>query len=260
MAIVLSCAVAGAVGVGKSTFLTMIGGPRVEVLLEGPGLGSRTVVVNIEEINASHDEKMGGSGCGACTIGAKNFVILMFDVTSRMSYKVIPNYYRDVVRSASETNCYVVLVANKVDHDDRKVKTRHIFFHRKKNLSLVQSSALLGYGVSHALWRGMRPRLARDLFRMGTDQAVTLILIRQRAHPECPLTNLPKDIVKMIAILLRRDLSSWENSVLGCLYSIPNMPPGRLDELPRERWEALERELEDSNTVPVPYDEDDDEF
>jgi GTP-binding nuclear protein Ran len=164
MALSLSVAVVGAAGVGKSTFIKSIGGPSVEVDLEGPGIFC-SVAVNVEEINAFHDEKMGGSVCGACNVGSQ-CAILMFDVTSRITYKEIPNYYRDVVRSGGD--CCMVLVANKVDDgENRKVKARHITFHRKKNLRLVQSSALLGYGVSEALWAGMRPRLARDLLRMG---------------------------------------------------------------------------------------------
>lgn len=60
--------------------------------------------------------------------------ILMFDVTSRVTYKNIPSWYRDVFRVCD--NIPMVLVGNKVDVKDRKVKAKAITFHRKKNLQV----------------------------------------------------------------------------------------------------------------------------
>ena len=60
--------------------------------------------------------------------------IIMFDVTSRVTYKNIPNWYRDLTRV-----CYripIVLCGNKVD---RKVEAKSFVFHRKKNLQVCQS-------------------------------------------------------------------------------------------------------------------------
>ena len=56
----------------------------------------------------------------------------MFDVTSRITYKNVPNWHRDLVRVCE--NIPIVLVGNKVDVKDRKVKAKQIVFHRKKNL------------------------------------------------------------------------------------------------------------------------------
>lgn len=60
--------------------------------------------------------------------------IIMFDVTSRVSYKNVPNWHRDLVRVCE--NIPIVLCGNKVDIKDRKVKAKSIIFHRKKNLQV----------------------------------------------------------------------------------------------------------------------------
>lgn len=60
--------------------------------------------------------------------------IVMFDVTSRVTYKNVPNWHRDLVRVCE--NIPIVLCGNKVDIKDRKVKAKSIVFHRKKNLQV----------------------------------------------------------------------------------------------------------------------------
>merc|ERR1712046_116949 len=59
--------------------------------------------------------------------------IIMFDVTSRVTYKNVPNWHRDLTRVCE--NIPIVLTGNKVDIKDRKVKAKSIVFHRLKNLS-----------------------------------------------------------------------------------------------------------------------------
>ena len=56
----------------------------------------------------------------------------MFDVTSRVTYKNVPNWHRDLTRVCE--NIPIVLTGNKVDIKDRKVKAKSIVFHRKKIL------------------------------------------------------------------------------------------------------------------------------
>ena len=46
----------------------------------------------------------------------------MFDVTSRVTYKNVPNWHRDLVRVCE--NIPIVLTGNKVDIKDRKVKAK----------------------------------------------------------------------------------------------------------------------------------------
>ncbi|KAJ3425755.1 gtp-binding nuclear protein ran [Anaeramoeba flamelloides] len=72
--------------------------------------------------------------------------ILMFDVTSRVSYKQIPMYYRYVISVCDSIP--VILVGNKVDIKDRKVHPKNIMFHRKKNLHYFDISAVSNYNVS----------------------------------------------------------------------------------------------------------------
>jgi len=75
----------------------------------------------------------------------------MFDVTSRITYKSVPNWHRDLVRVCE--NIPIVLVGNKVDVKERKVKAKQITFHRKKNLQYYDISAKSNYNFEKPfLW------------------------------------------------------------------------------------------------------------
>lgn len=67
--------------------------------------------------------------------------ILFFDVTSRVTYKSIPEWHRDLTRVCGDS-LPVVLFANKVDVKERKVKTKSISYHQKHtdNMVLVEGS------------------------------------------------------------------------------------------------------------------------
>ena len=94
--------------------------------------------------------------------------IIMFDVTSRVTYKNVPNWHSDLVRygavrltcSSNEVhqirvceNIPIVLTGNKVDIKDRKVKAKSIVFHRKKNLQYYDISAKSNYNFEKPfLW------------------------------------------------------------------------------------------------------------
>merc|ERR1711917_58111 len=80
-------------------------------------------------------EKFGGLRDGYYIQG--QCAIIMFDVTSRVTYKNIPN----------------VLCGNKVDIKDRKIKAKAIVFHRKKNLQYYDISAKSNYNFEKPfLW------------------------------------------------------------------------------------------------------------
>jgi len=68
--------------------------------------------------------------------------IIMFDVTSRISYKNVPNWHRDLTRVVEDIP--IVLVGNKTDKD-RAVKTKSIVFHRKRNIQYFDVSAKSNY-------------------------------------------------------------------------------------------------------------------
>jgi GTP-binding nuclear protein Ran len=86
-------------------------------------------------------EKFGGLRDGYYIQG--NCAIIMFDVTSRPTYTNVGNWHRDLVRVCDDIP--IVLVGNKVDVNDRKVKAKHITFHRKKNLQYYDISAKNNY-------------------------------------------------------------------------------------------------------------------
>ncbi|KAJ2817276.1 GTP-binding nuclear protein gsp1/Ran [Coemansia furcata] len=83
----------------------------------------------------------------------------MFDVTSRITYKNVPNWHRDLVRVCE--NIPIVLCGNKVDIKERKVKAKTITFHRKKNLQYYDISAKSNYNFEKPfLW--LARKLAGD--------------------------------------------------------------------------------------------------
>jgi len=94
-------------------------------------------------------EKFGGLRDGYYIQGQA--AIIMFDVTSRMTYKNVPNWHRDLVRVCE--GIPIVLCGNKVDVKDRKVKPKQITFHRKKNLQYYDISAKSNYNFEKPfLW------------------------------------------------------------------------------------------------------------
>ena len=75
----------------------------------------------------------------------------MFDVCSRITYSNVPKWYKDLTRVCEAIP--IVLVGNKVDVRDRKVKAKQITFHRKKNLQYYDISAKSNYNFEKPfLW------------------------------------------------------------------------------------------------------------
>ena len=73
-----------------------------------------------------------------CSVEA-DCAILMFDVTSRTSYEHVSNWHRDLTRVCG--NIPIVLVGNKCDMKERRVKTKMINFHQRKNMPYFDISA-----------------------------------------------------------------------------------------------------------------------
>lgn len=98
-------------------------------------------------------EKFGGLRDGYYIKG--ECAIIMFDVTSRITYKNVPNWFRDIDRICEKIP--MVLVGNKVDVTDRQVKARQIQFHRKRNLQYFDVSARTNYNFERPfLWLARR--------------------------------------------------------------------------------------------------------
>lgn len=94
-------------------------------------------------------EKFGGLRDGYYIQG--QCAIIMFDVTSRITYKNVPSWHKDLVRVCE--NIPIVLCGNKVDVKERKVKAKSITFHRKKNLQYYDISAKSNYNFEKPfLW------------------------------------------------------------------------------------------------------------
>jgi len=86
-------------------------------------------------------EKFGGLRDGYYIQGQS--AVIMFDVTSRATYKNVANWHKDIVRVCDKIP--IVLVGNKVDVNERKVKPKQITFHRRKNLQYYDISAKSNY-------------------------------------------------------------------------------------------------------------------
>jgi GTP-binding nuclear protein Ran len=86
-----------------------------------------------EKLSGLRDEYYIGGNCG----------IIMFDLCSRITYSNVPKWYKDLTSVCK--NIPIVLVGNKVDVKDRKVKAKHITFPRQKNLQYYDISAKSNY-------------------------------------------------------------------------------------------------------------------
>ena len=132
-------------------------------------------------------EKYGGLRDGYYIQG--QCAILMFDVTSRVTYKNVPNWHRDIVRVCE--NIPIVLCGNKIDIKDRRVKAKQITFHRKKNLQYYDISAKSNYNFEKPfLW------LARKLTAQGN---LTLVESPALRPPE---VNLDENTIRQYNIEL----------------------------------------------------------
>lgn len=88
----------------------------------------------------------------ACTLSSKKWwkmrdiiysgahaAIIMFDLTHRITYKSVSNWYRDVIRTVGRIP--IVLVGTKSDLTaERRVKPKSITFHRKKSIPYFEVS------------------------------------------------------------------------------------------------------------------------
>jgi GTP-binding nuclear protein Ran len=145
-------------GVGKTTFVKRHKSGEFEkkyVATCGVEVHPLTFFTNYGPIiynvwDTAGQEKFGGLRDGYY-VGGKA-AIIMFDVTSRITYKSVNTWHRDLTRVCE--NIPIVLCGNKVDVKDRKVKPKHIVFHRKKpNIQYYDISAKSNYNFEKPfLW------------------------------------------------------------------------------------------------------------
>ena len=99
----------------------------------GPVLFNIWDVAGIDELSGLKDAYFVSANCA----------IIMFDVTSRGSYKSVPRWHRDILRVC--TFIPIVLVGNKVDRRDRKVQARQILYHKRHDLQYFDISTKINY-------------------------------------------------------------------------------------------------------------------
>jgi len=134
------CVLVGDGGTGKTTFVKRhLTGEFEKKYVATLGVEVHPLVfhtnrgaIRFNVWDTAGQEKFGGLRDGYYIQG--QCAIIMFDVTSRVTYKNVPNWHRDLVRVCE--NIPIVLCGNKVDVKDRKVKAKSIVFHRKKNLQV----------------------------------------------------------------------------------------------------------------------------
>ncbi|CAF4228740.1 unnamed protein product [Rotaria sordida] len=78
-----------------------------------------------EKFGCVHDSYYIGGQCA----------IIMFDVTSRMTYRNVSQWHKNIIRICG--NIPIVLCGNKIDVKDRKLKAKSITYHRKNIMILV---------------------------------------------------------------------------------------------------------------------------
>ena len=138
-------------GTGKTTFVKRhMTGEFEKRYIATLGVEVRTLpfyttagAVNFNVWDTAGQEKFGGLRDGYYIGGHAGCIF--FDVTARLTYLSVPTWFRDLNRICE--NIPIVLVGNKVDMKDRKVKPRQVTFHRKKNLQYIEISAKSNYNV-----------------------------------------------------------------------------------------------------------------
>ncbi|KQK17802.1 GTP-binding nuclear protein Ran-3 [Brachypodium distachyon] len=127
-------------------------------------------------------EKFGGLRDGYYIHG--QCAIIMFDVTSRLTYKNVPTWHRDICRVCE--NIPIVLCGNKVDMKNRQVKAKMVTFHRKKSLQYYEISAKSNYNfekpflyLARKLSGDMNLRFVEETALLPADVTVDLITQQQ---------------------------------------------------------------------------------
>ena len=200
------CLLVGDGGVGKTTFVKRHKTGEFEKLYEptrGVDVHPISFDTNRGRIcfrvwDTAGQEKFGSLRDGYYIGG--HCAIIMFDTTARITYKNVPMWYRDLVRVCP--NIPLVLVGNKVDIKERKVKVKQINFHRKHNIGYYDMSAKSNFNYEKPFLHLAR-QLVQDQHLKFVD-AVALLPAETEIDPalmkrykeelkQAQLTPLPDD-------------------------------------------------------------------
>ena len=136
-------------GVGKTTFVKR----HLTGEFQKPYIPTKGAECNVIDFYTNHgkirfhiwdtagQEKFGN--LRECYYIGAHCAIIMFDLTSRQTYKNVPKWHKDLVKICE--NIPIVLVGNKADVKERKLKARQINFHRKRSLQYFDVSAKSNY-------------------------------------------------------------------------------------------------------------------
>jgi len=144
-------------------------------------------------------EKFGGLRDGYY-IQAKGAMIF-FDLTARLTYKNVANWFRDVNRVSD--GIPMCLIGNKCDVKDRQIKPKQITFHRKKNMPYYDVSAKSNYNFEKPFLY-----LARKYLNDPTAE-----ITEQPAHPP---SEIPLDVEYVKAM---------EAQMKACETELPEIDP-----------------------------------
>ena len=158
--------------------------------------------VKLQIWDTAGQEKFGN--LRACYYIGAHCAIIMFDLTSRQTYKNVPKWHKDLVKICE--NIPIVLVGNKADVKERKLKARQINFHRKRSLQYFDVSAKSNYQYEKPfLWLlkqlvgdpnlvlTQQVLLANPTIQMTAEQIQALQKENDMANQEAAMGMLPDD-------------------------------------------------------------------
>ena len=96
--------------------------------------------------------------------------IIMFDVTSRLTYRNVPMWYRDLKRVCGDIP--VMLCGNKVDIKNRQVKPKQVDFHRKSGIVYNEISAKSNHNYEKPFLHFSRKLLKDDTLQFVEPPAL----------------------------------------------------------------------------------------
>lgn len=190
-------------GVGKTTFVKRhLSGEFEKKYVPTLGVEVRPLCFNtnygpicFNVWDTAGQEKFGGLRDGYYIQG--QCAIIMFDVTNRTTYKNVQNWHRDLTRVCE--NIPIVLVGNKVDIKDRRVKAKNITFHRKKSIPYYDISAKSNYNFDKPFLTLLRQLTGKSDVRFVGDLALAPAEVVMDPHM---IRAYEDDLNRMIAMPL----------------------------------------------------------
>jgi GTP-binding nuclear protein Ran len=181
--------VVGCPGVGKTALLAQLTSGVFPSAYE-PTRGVRDHVVRFSNDTALHcfdvpGESIEDDMIDEALVGA-HAALLMFDVTNRISYKSVPEWWRKVQRVCGDIP--MALVGSKVDDDaNRKVSPKMLIFHRKVNIPYFEVSSAAMYNVA-------RP-IAWLVAKLLNDPSLA---VRQINSPGLPQVTIDMEVCRRV--------------------------------------------------------------